>query len=71
MDKIYAHFNKAAKAWVAAIIPIVTALLVEAFTDGTRIDPDEWFAVVGLASAQWFGVYFKTNYQTAEATEEV
>ena len=70
MDTIIAHFNKAAKAWVAAIIPIVTALLVEAFTDGTRIDSDEWFAVVGLASAQWFGVYFKTNYQ-AEAAEGV
>jgi len=70
METISAHFNRAAKAWVAAIIPIVTALLVEAFTDGSRIDPNEWFAVVGLATTQWFGVYWKANYEIADETVE-
>lgn len=65
MDIIYTHLHRAAKAWIAAIIPIVAALVVEVLADGTRIDLTGWFAVVGLATAQWFGVYWKSNYEVA------
>ena len=71
MQVIQEHFHRAAKAWIAAIIPVVTALLVEVFTDGARIDPNEWFAVIGLATTQWFGVYFKANYEVVADGEEV
>lgn len=69
MDVIYKHLNQAAKAWVAAIIPIVAALVVEVLADGARIDLTGWFAVVGLATAQWFGVYWKSNYDLVDETE--
>ena len=69
MDVIYKHLNQAAKAWVAAIIPIVAALVVEVLSDGTRFDLNEWVAIVGLATAQWFGVYWKSNYDLVDETE--
>jgi|TARA_R110000822_G_scaffold23158_7_gene71943 hypothetical protein len=69
MNAIRKHFYNASKAWLAAIIPIVAALVVEVLSDGTRIDPNEWFAVVGLATTQWFGVYWKSNYDLVDETE--
>tara|TARA_R110000764_G_scaffold93123_1_gene176750 strand:- start:36 stop:278 length:243 start_codon:yes stop_codon:yes gene_type:complete len=69
MNVIYKHLNQAAKAWVAAIIPIVAALLVEVLSDGTRFNLNEWLAVVGLATTQWFSVYWKSNYDLVDETE--
>jgi len=69
MNVIYTHLNQAAKAWVAAIIPIIAALLVEVLSDGARFDLNEWFAIVGLATTQWFGVYWKSNYDLVDETE--
>lgn len=51
---------KTAKAWVAAIIPIVVGLIAD-FGGSATINTREWFAILGVATAQWVGVYFKAN----------
>lgn len=57
------HIEVAAKAYVAAIIPVIASIVL-AITDVTDID----FRTAGLtllaASTQWAGVYYTTNYKT-------
>lgn len=65
METIKIHFNKAAKAWVAAILPILVGLIA-GITGSADIDPAAWAGIIGLATAQWVGVYFKANYEYEE-----
>jgi hypothetical protein len=60
MEPITEAAQRAAKAWFAAIFPIVVALAagVGGLAD---IDVKAWAGIVGLATCQWVGVYFKTN----------
>ncbi len=67
IDSIY----KAGKAWVAFLIPIVIGLVTEAVTQGTAIDGVQWLQLLGVASAQWLAVYYKTNWQPAPDPTEV
>jgi hypothetical protein len=70
MQTIMDSFYKAGKAWVAFLIPIVIGLVTEAVTEGTAIDPEQWVQLLGVASAQWLAVYFKTNWQHPSMPEE-
>ena len=57
------HIEIAAKAYVAAIIPVIASIVLT-ITDVADID----FRTAGLtllaASTQWAGVYYTTNYKT-------
>lgn len=70
MEIIKTHVSKAAKAYVAAIAPIVVALIA-AISGSADIDIKAWAGIVGLATAQWVGVYFKANYAPVSAEVEV
>lgn len=71
MQQIIDSFTKAGKAWIAFIVPIVIGLVTEAVTQGTAIDGVQWLQLLGVASAQWLAVYFKTNWQPATQPTEV
>ena len=68
METIKIHFNKAAKAWVSAMMPIVVGLIASV-SGAADIDIRAWAGIVGLATAQWVGVYFKANYPSVSAPE--
>lgn len=57
------HIQVAAKAYVAAIIPVL-ATLVLAVTDVADIDLRAAGLTVLAASVQWAGVYYTANYKT-------
>ncbi len=69
METLSRHAAKAAKAWVAALMPIIVAIIAD-ISSAADIDVRAWAGVIALASAQWVGVYFKANYQP-DLTEEV
>ena len=71
MQQIIDSFTTAGKAWIAFIVPIVIGLVTEAVTQGTAIDGVQWLQLLGVASAQWLAVYFKTNWQPATQPTEV
>lgn len=56
---------KTAKAWVAAVIPIVVGLVAD-LGAGAPINTREWFVIIGMATAQWVGVYFKANQAVSD-----
>jgi hypothetical protein len=60
METFKAAAERAAKAWVAAILPILVALIA-GITGVADIDLKAWAGIIGLATTQWVGVYFKTN----------
>lgn len=68
METIKIHVQKAAKAWVAAVLPILVGLIA-AVTDTADIDLKAWAGIIGLATAQWIGVYYKANYVYIEVDE--
>lgn len=61
-DIITQHVKLAAKAYVAAIIPVFAAIVL-AITDVADIDVRAIVATVVAASIQWFGVYYTSNYK--------
>jgi|SaaInlV_125m_DNA_1040241.scaffolds.fasta_scaffold12495_4 hypothetical protein len=65
IDVIGAHFERAAKAWVAAVLPILVGLIA-GITGASDIDLRAWAGILGLATVQWVGVYFKANYDKSE-----
>ena len=65
METIKIHFNKAAKAWVSAMLPILVGLIA-GISGAADIDLKAWAGIIGLATAQWVGVYFKANYEYEE-----
>tara|TARA_R110001606_G_scaffold112169_6_gene238872 strand:- start:4363 stop:4563 length:201 start_codon:yes stop_codon:yes gene_type:complete len=65
MENIKTHFTIAAKAWVAAVLPILVGL-VAGVSGAADIDIAAWAGIIGLSTAQWVGVYFKTNYYYVE-----
>ena len=55
------HVQRAAKAWVAAVLPILVGLIAS-ITGAADIDLQAWGGILLLASTQWLGVYYKANY---------
>lgn len=70
MQTFIDSFHKAGKAWVAFLIPITIGLFTEALTSGTAIEPSQWLHLLGVASAQWLAVYYKTNWHQESIPEE-
>lgn len=66
METVKMHFNKAAKAWVSAMMPILVGLIA-GISGAADIDLAAWSGIIGLATAQWVGVYYKANYEYEEA----
>ena len=64
MESVKAKFRRAAKAWVAAIIPVGTALAAD-IGAGVSVNLKAYLVLVGVASAQWFAVYLKSNAEVA------
>ncbi len=65
METVKQHVQKAAKAWVAAVLPILVGLIAS-ITSAADIDVAAWAGIIGLATVQWVGVYFKANYEYEE-----
>lgn len=65
MEIVKIHLQRAAKAWVAAVLPVLVGL-VASITSVADIDLKAWAGIVGLATAQWVGVYYKANYEYEE-----
>ena len=59
-------FSRAAKAWVAAVIPVAVALLAD-IGAGVSVDLRAYLMLLTVASAQWFAVYLKRNGAPKEA----
>jgi hypothetical protein len=60
MESVKAMFNRAAKAWVAAVIPVAVALVADVGA-GVSVDLRSYLTLLTVASAQWFAVYLKSN----------
>ena len=56
------HVQRAAKAWIAAVLPVLVGLVANT-TNAMDIDFMEWVGILSLSTAQWVGVYYKTNYE--------
>lgn len=61
-DIVIQHIKDAAKAYVAAIIPVFAAIAL-AITNVADIDVRAIAATVVAASIQWLGVYYTSNYK--------
>ncbi len=59
---VKAHVERAAKAYVAAMIPIVAALVLS-ITDLAHIDFRAMALTLVAATTQWAGVYYTANYK--------
>ena len=65
MESVKAMFNRAAKAWVAAVIPVAAALVAD-FGAGVSVDFGAYLTLFAVATAQWLAVYMKSNGEALE-----